>query len=167
MIDFLSGNLSYRIEHHMVPDLPSNRLAEIGVRVRSLYEKFDLPYTVGPLPVQYFKSWRTIAKLSLPCPTGTCVTPPRTLQRPPARRCSQAPSSRSRGSTRAPVAGLASRRPGGPCTLVAAAESRFDQPNRGNSGTALAESIAWDCSGVKPDPVSRISVKRVPTAGGA
>ncbi|GEE00104.1 putative fatty acid desaturase [Gordonia spumicola] len=66
VIDFLSGNLSYQIEHHMFPDLPSNRLREIGVRVRALCEKYDLPYTAGPLHVQYAKTWRTIAKLSLP-----------------------------------------------------------------------------------------------------
>ncbi|NED59886.1 acyl-CoA desaturase, partial [Streptomyces sp. SID10244] len=28
---FMSGNLSYQIEHHIFPDLPSNRLAEISV----------------------------------------------------------------------------------------------------------------------------------------
>ena len=63
---FMSGNLCYQIEHHAFPDLPSNRLAEISVRVRALCEKYDLPYTTGSLPVQYAKSWRTIAKLSLP-----------------------------------------------------------------------------------------------------
>ncbi|PHV65677.1 fatty acid desaturase family protein [Williamsia muralis] len=63
---FMSGNLCYQIEHHLFPDLPSNRLAEISVRVRELCEKYDLPYTTGPFLVQYAKSWRTIAKLSLP-----------------------------------------------------------------------------------------------------
>ncbi|MFW0789029.1 fatty acid desaturase family protein [Gordonia sp. CPCC 205333] len=66
VLGFMSGNLSYQIEHHLFPDLPSNRLAEISVRVRALCEKYDLPYTTGSLPVQYAKSWRTIAKLSLP-----------------------------------------------------------------------------------------------------
>ncbi|MFT4043610.1 MAG: fatty acid desaturase [Gordonia sp. (in: high G+C Gram-positive bacteria)] len=66
ILGFLSGNLSYQIEHHIFPDLPSNRLAEISVRVRELCEKYDLPYTTGSLPLQYAKSWRTIAKLSLP-----------------------------------------------------------------------------------------------------
>ncbi len=65
-MDFMSGNLSYQIEHHLFPDLPSNRYAEIAVRVRALCEKYDLPYTTGPFLVQYAKSWRTIAKLSLP-----------------------------------------------------------------------------------------------------
>ncbi len=65
-MEFMSGNLCYQIEHHLFPDLPSNRLREISVRVRALAQKYDLPYTTGSLPVQYFKSWRTIAKLALP-----------------------------------------------------------------------------------------------------
>jgi len=63
---FLTGNLAYQIEHHLYPDLPSYRLPEISVRVRALCDKYDLPYTTGPLLVQYGKAWRTIAKLSLP-----------------------------------------------------------------------------------------------------
>lgn len=63
---FLTGNLSYQIEHHLYPDLPSSRLAEISVRVREVCDKYDLPYTSGPLVLQYAKSWRTIAKLALP-----------------------------------------------------------------------------------------------------
>jgi linoleoyl-CoA desaturase len=66
VLAFMTGNLSYQIEHHLYPDLPSRRLAEISVRVRQVCEKYDLPYTSGPLPVQFAKTWRTIAKLSLP-----------------------------------------------------------------------------------------------------
>ncbi len=66
VLGFMTGNLSYQIEHHLYPDLPSRRLAEISVRVRQICEKYDLPYTSGPFPVQYAKTWRTIAKLSLP-----------------------------------------------------------------------------------------------------
>lgn len=66
IMHFMTGNLSHQIEHHIFPDLPSNRYAEIAVRVRALAEKYDLPYTTGSLPVQYFKAWRTILKLSLP-----------------------------------------------------------------------------------------------------
>jgi linoleoyl-CoA desaturase len=63
---FMSGNLSHQIEHHLYPDLPSNRYAEISIRVRQLCDKYDLPYTTGSFLVQYAKTWRTIAKLSLP-----------------------------------------------------------------------------------------------------
>ncbi|WP_280336842.1 fatty acid desaturase family protein [Nocardia wallacei] len=66
LLHFMTGNLSHQIEHHLFPDLPSNRLAAIAVRVRELCDKYDLPYTTGSLPVQYAKSWRTIIKLSLP-----------------------------------------------------------------------------------------------------
>jgi len=41
-------------------------LHQIGVRVREVCEKYDLPYTTGNFAVQYGKTWRTIAKLSLP-----------------------------------------------------------------------------------------------------
>jgi NADPH-dependent stearoyl-CoA 9-desaturase len=34
--------------------------------VRALCDKYDLPYTTGSFLVQYGKTWRTIAKLSLP-----------------------------------------------------------------------------------------------------
>jgi len=63
---FMSGNLCYQIEHHLYPDLPSNRLHEIAVRVRAVCDKYDLPYTTGSFLLQYGKTWRTIAKLSLP-----------------------------------------------------------------------------------------------------
>jgi fatty acid desaturase len=63
---FMSGNLCYQIEHHLYPDLPSNRLHEISVRVRQICDKYDLPYTTGSFLLQYGKAWRTIAKLSLP-----------------------------------------------------------------------------------------------------
>ena len=62
----MSGSLSHQIEHHLFPDLPSNRYPEIAERVRAVCIKYDLPYTTGPFLVQYAKTWRTIAKLSLP-----------------------------------------------------------------------------------------------------
>ena len=63
---FVSGNLCYQIEHHLFPDLPSNRYAEIAVPVRELCEKYDLPYTTGSLGRQYLQSFWTILKLALP-----------------------------------------------------------------------------------------------------
>jgi fatty acid desaturase len=63
---FMSGNLCYQIEHHMFPDLPSNRYPEIAERVRALCATYDLPYTTGPLHRQYLLTMRTICKLALP-----------------------------------------------------------------------------------------------------
>ncbi|OBF44730.1 fatty acid desaturase [Mycobacterium sp. 852002-50816_SCH5313054-b] len=66
VLAFLSGNLCYQIEHHLYPDLPSNRYPEIAVRVRALCANYDLPYTTGPLLRQYLLTSRTICKLALP-----------------------------------------------------------------------------------------------------
>jgi fatty acid desaturase len=63
---FLSGNLCYQIEHHLFPDLPSNRYAEIAQRVRGVCATYDLPYTTGPLVRQYLLTFRTVSKLALP-----------------------------------------------------------------------------------------------------
>ena len=63
---FMSGNLCYQIEHHLFPDLPSNRYPEIAERVRELCDKYDLPYTTGSLGKQYLLAFRTIHKLALP-----------------------------------------------------------------------------------------------------
>ena len=65
-MNLMSGNLSFQIEHHMFPDLPSNRYSEISLKVRELCDRYDLPYVSGPLWKQYLQSWRTIARLSLP-----------------------------------------------------------------------------------------------------
>ena len=62
----MSGILCYQIEHHLFPDLPSNRHPEIAARVRAILAEYDLPYTTGPLIRQFWHTVRTICKLSLP-----------------------------------------------------------------------------------------------------
>ena len=66
LMAFASGNLCYQIEHHLFPDLPSNRYAEIATRVRALCEGFGLPYTTGSLINQYRQTLRIIHTLALP-----------------------------------------------------------------------------------------------------
>lgn len=66
LLTILSGNLNYQIEHHLFPDMPSNRLAEVGTKVKALCEEYDLPYNVASFPVQLFKVEKTILKLTLP-----------------------------------------------------------------------------------------------------
>ncbi len=66
VLGFMSGNLCYQIEHHMFPDLPSNRYPEVAARVRALCAAYDLPYTTGSLLRQYLLTVRTICKLALP-----------------------------------------------------------------------------------------------------
>jgi fatty acid desaturase len=66
VVRFMCGHLCYQIEHHLFPDLPSNRLPEISVRVQKVLTEYDLPYTTGPLIRQFWHTVRTICKLSLP-----------------------------------------------------------------------------------------------------
>ena len=66
LMHIMSGSLGYQIEHHLFPDLPSNRYPEIAVRVRALCEKYELPYTTGPFVRQFWQTTRSIWRLSLP-----------------------------------------------------------------------------------------------------
>jgi linoleoyl-CoA desaturase len=62
----MTGNLSYQIEHHLFPDLPSNRYAEIAPQVQALFDKYQLNYVSGPLPKQVASAWGKIIRLSFP-----------------------------------------------------------------------------------------------------
>jgi fatty acid desaturase len=62
----MSGNLSHQIEHHLFPDLPSRRYAEVAPRVRALFDKYDLNYHSNPLPKQVYSAWHKVVRLSLP-----------------------------------------------------------------------------------------------------
>ena len=66
VMHLMTGHLSYQIEHHLFPDLPSNRYAEVAPRVRALCERYGLPYVSGPLPKQYAQVVRKILRMSLP-----------------------------------------------------------------------------------------------------
>jgi fatty acid desaturase len=62
----MSGNLSHQIEHHLFPDLPSNRYAEIAPKVRALFDKYDLNYHTASFPKQLASAWHKVVRLSLP-----------------------------------------------------------------------------------------------------
>jgi linoleoyl-CoA desaturase len=66
LLHLLSGNLSFQIEHHLYPDLPSNRYAEIAPQVQAIFAKYGLPYVSGPLPKQVASAWLKVIRLSLP-----------------------------------------------------------------------------------------------------
>ncbi len=66
VLHLMSGQLGYQIEHHLFPDLPSNRYAQISVKVKDICKRYDIPYTTGPLHRQYGQTLRTIMKLTLP-----------------------------------------------------------------------------------------------------
>ena len=66
LVHFLSGNLSHQIEHHLFPDLPSNRYYEIAPRVREICQRYGLHYVTGSYPKQVASAWAKVIVLALP-----------------------------------------------------------------------------------------------------
>src|SRR5687768_4605819 len=62
----ISGNLGYQVEHHLFPDMPSTRYAEIAPRVKEICERYGLPYNSGPFHRQLGMVHRTILRLAFP-----------------------------------------------------------------------------------------------------
>jgi NADPH-dependent stearoyl-CoA 9-desaturase len=66
LFHLMAGNLSFQVEHHLYPDMPSSRYAEIAPRVRDICHRYGLPYNTGPLRKQLGSVHRTILRLALP-----------------------------------------------------------------------------------------------------
>ncbi len=62
----VSGNLGYQVEHHLFPDMPSTRYAEIAPSVREICERYELPYNSGRFGRQLGTVQRTILRLAFP-----------------------------------------------------------------------------------------------------
>ncbi|MDT4905883.1 MAG: NADPH-dependent stearoyl-CoA 9-desaturase [Pseudonocardiales bacterium] len=62
----MAGNLSFQVEHHLFPDMPSSRYQQIAPRVREICEKYGLPYNTGPLRKQWGTVQRTLLRLAFP-----------------------------------------------------------------------------------------------------
>ena len=50
LMHIMTGNLSHQIEHHLFPDLPSNRYGEIAPKVQDLFERYGLDYCARAAP---------------------------------------------------------------------------------------------------------------------
>ena len=84
LLHVMSGNLSHQIEHHLFPDLPSNRYAEVAPKIQALFDKYGLTYNARPLVPQVYSAWHRIVRLSLPNDWLATTTPrnlPRQLRR--------------------------------------------------------------------------------------
>jgi fatty acid desaturase len=66
LFHLMSGNLSYQVEHHLFPDMPSSRYKEIAPRVKAICEKYELPYNTGPFSKQWLMVQRSILRLAFP-----------------------------------------------------------------------------------------------------
>ncbi len=61
-----SGNLSFQIEHHLFPDIPAHRYAEISGEVKEICRRYGLPYNTGPIHKQFASVVRKIVRLAFP-----------------------------------------------------------------------------------------------------
>ena len=115
LMHILTGNLSHQIEHHLFPDLPSNRYGEIAPKVKELFERYGLDYCARPLPQQVYSAWHKVLRLSLPNGWLDTTTPrnlPTQLKRlyemttggPKVRRALQARMVQEHRRTLAPAA---------------------------------------------------------------
>ena len=66
LFHLLSGNLSHQIEHHLFPDMPARRYAEIAQEVQEICRRYGIPYNSGSLPRQFATVVRKIVNLGLP-----------------------------------------------------------------------------------------------------
>jgi linoleoyl-CoA desaturase len=65
-LHMMTGNLSFQIEHHLYPDLPSNRYQEIAPKVQEIFERYGLKYVTGSFPKQLGSAWAKVFRLALP-----------------------------------------------------------------------------------------------------
>ncbi|MDO5700176.1 MAG: acyl-CoA desaturase [Bowdeniella nasicola] len=66
LLHLMTGNLSHQIEHHLFPDLPSSRYAEVAPRIREIMDRYQLRYVTGPMPRQVASVTKKIFALALP-----------------------------------------------------------------------------------------------------
>jgi linoleoyl-CoA desaturase len=69
IFNVMSGHLGFQIEHHLFPALPTNRYPEISKRVRSVCERYGLPYATGSLSHQYGAVVKKVLRLAFPGPS--------------------------------------------------------------------------------------------------
>src|SRR5690606_35694486 len=66
LFHILTGNLSHQIEHHLFPDLPARRYAELAPKVREIAARYGQDYNSGTLWGQFATVLRRIWIYRLP-----------------------------------------------------------------------------------------------------
>ena len=66
LLHIMSGHLSYQIEHHLFPDIPAHRYAEMSPKVKEICERHGLHYNTAPFGKQYASVIKRVLKFSLP-----------------------------------------------------------------------------------------------------
>lgn len=53
LFHIMSGNLSHQIEHHLFPEVPARRYAEMSVEMQEICKRYGQNYNSGSLPKQF------------------------------------------------------------------------------------------------------------------
>ena len=64
----MTGHLSFQIEHHLFPDVPAHRYAELAPKVEAICAKYGVPYNTGSLGGQYKTVLQRLVRYSTPAP---------------------------------------------------------------------------------------------------
>lgn len=61
LFHIMTGNLSHQIEHHLFPDVPARRYAEMAPQVRAICERYGQHYNTGNMLVKLSQVvWRIL-----------------------------------------------------------------------------------------------------------
>jgi fatty acid desaturase len=61
LFHIMTGNLSHQIEHHLFPDVPARRYAEMAPEVQSICARYGQNYNVGTMSAQFSQvAWRIL-----------------------------------------------------------------------------------------------------------
>lgn len=61
VLNLMTGNLSHQIEHHLFPDVPANRYAEMAPTVRDICQRYGIHYNTGSMTKQFGQViWRIL-----------------------------------------------------------------------------------------------------------
>lgn len=66
LLHLLSGNLSHQIEHHLFPDIPAHRYAELAPKVQEICARYGIHYNTGRFSKQFGQVLWRIVRHSLP-----------------------------------------------------------------------------------------------------
>lgn len=66
LLHLLSGNLSHQIEHHLFPDIPAHRYAQLAPKVQEICARYGIHYNTGRFSKQFGQVLWRIVRHSLP-----------------------------------------------------------------------------------------------------
>jgi fatty acid desaturase len=74
LLNVMTGNLSHQIEHHLFPDVPANRYAEMAPQIREICQRYGQHYNTGSMVKQFGQVLWRILRHSFPSSPAKLVT---------------------------------------------------------------------------------------------